>query len=169
MKKDSKLKRARMLSGYYTATELAKDIGVSAVTLYKWEAGVTTPSKNRIIQLMEVLNKKRAEIEMEPLDLKDVFYLFIDEIFIAKSSEVTRVESDIDEPDPEELLAKVEADNKAREEQRIKIEKQLEEKRAIQEEHELWLKEEKKRRDMEKIDMEVEPYEPVDININPIQ
>lgn len=54
MKLSERIKEARTQKGLIQA-DLAEKIGVSRVTIINWEKGVTTPNRNEIDQLSEVL------------------------------------------------------------------------------------------------------------------
>ena len=51
----NKFKRARLIEGL-TQTELAAKLGVSAVSVHKWEAGESFPNVKRLRQISEILH-----------------------------------------------------------------------------------------------------------------
>lgn len=58
------IKRARLCRGM-TQTELAKHLGVSPVTVCKWEHGEALPNPKRLPLMAEVLHTKTSDLIVE--------------------------------------------------------------------------------------------------------
>lgn len=58
------IKRARLIEGL-TQMELAQKLGVSAVSVCKWETGKTFPSSKRLKRVAEALNTTVSELLKE--------------------------------------------------------------------------------------------------------
>jgi len=57
----NKFKRARLISGQ-TQTEVAEKLGVSAVTVHKWENGESFPRVKRLKSVADVLHVSVADL-----------------------------------------------------------------------------------------------------------
>lgn len=57
-----KLRELRKARGYSSGEHLAHELGVSWVTVNRWERGVNTPSLAGLYQLAELLDVEPAEL-----------------------------------------------------------------------------------------------------------
>lgn len=57
----NRIKKARLMKGV-TQSELAKEIGVSSVTVSKWENGLMSPTVTRLKTVADVLGVRVEEL-----------------------------------------------------------------------------------------------------------
>ena len=101
-----------------TRAELARKVGVSKTTIQKWEEGLTSPRRDKIVILSQIFNVDEAYllgIQDEPIQRKAIniklekTYLTDDDLQIFKKLDSIREKYDVDKSGKINLLNEVAA------------------------------------------------------------